>query len=178
MDNRAGNSKAGIQSVFLIAHDTLTDEASKHNVIVVPPNQEHIGRYAKTIKDSYFSSYQAKNSTPNNSFEKDGSITITPGGYFFYNLKTIDDLAPGQQFKIQVITAQSADKSKVEYHFIKGDNNEALPIINVQKDEQGNFISDNITVPEDAKSLALRIDNRQASEAFKILSVYVYPTQA
>ena len=44
-------------------------------------------------------------------------------------------------------------------------------------DAQGNFVSDNITVPENAKTLALRIDNRQGSEEFKILGVNIFPVQ-
>ena len=177
LDNRNGNSDVAIQNISLIAHEALTNEASRNNLIVVPPSQQHIANFAKSIKDSYFSSYQAKNSSPNNSFDKDGSLTIAPSGYFFYNLNTINDLAPGKQFKIQVITAHNADKSKVEYRFTKGENNEKLPIISVQKDAQGNFVSDNITVPENAKTLALRIDNRQGSEEFKILGVNVFPVQ-
>ncbi|MEB7421222.1 YSIRK-type signal peptide-containing protein [Staphylococcus arlettae] len=177
LDNRNGNSDVAIQNISLIAHEALTNEASRNNLIVVPPSQQHIANFAKSIKDSYFSSYQAKNSSPNNSFDKDGSLTIAPSGYFFYNLNTINDLAPGKQFKIQVITAHNADKSKVEYRFTKGENNEKLPIISVQKDAQSNFVSDNITVPENAKTLALRIDNRQGSEEFKILGVNVFPVQ-
>ena len=177
LDNRNGNSDVAIQNISLIAHEALTNEASRNNLIVVPPSKQHIANFAKSIKDSYFSSYQAKNSSPNNSFDKDGSLTIAPSGYFFYNLNTINDLAPGKQFKIQVITAHNADKSKVEYRFTKGENNEKLPIISVQKDAQGNFVSDNITVPENAKTLALRIDNRQGSEEFKILGVNVFPVQ-
>lgn len=145
------------------------------NLLVIPDNFQHIGNYAKYMQDGQFLSFQTLNTQPINSFNPDGSVTLKPKGYLFYNLKAEGELAPGKQFNILVMTSQVDPKTKFEYGFHDQSNSLGRTITAITKTNDGTFTIENVTVPQNVKDVALRLDNRTGTSDTIIQGVFVLP---
>lgn len=175
LDNRTGTTEAQIKSVTVTIANSKKNDLFEKNLIVTPINQQHIGKYAKHIKDKYFYSFQSLKTGPVNSINPDGTLTIKPKGYFFYNLKAIDQLAPGQTFNIQVDGTQVDATTKVEYAIYDAQNNLLAKITDIPKNEDGTYKLENIVVPDNASRIAVRVDNRKGTSNTQLSGLYVVP---
>ncbi|MBF7024628.1 YSIRK-type signal peptide-containing protein [Staphylococcus kloosii] len=175
LDNRTGTTSAQIKSFSVTSANSTTNDLFVKNLIVTPTNQQHIGKYAKKNNDKYFSSFQSLKTGPVNSINPDGSLTIQPKGYFFYNLKAVDKLAPGQTFNIQVDATQADANTKVEYAIYDAQNNLLVKITDIPKNEDGTYKLENIVVPDNASRIAVRVDNRKGTSNAQLSGIYVVP---
>lgn len=175
LDNREGMTNTHVKFFKLVSDDSKQDKVE--NLLVIPDNLQHIGKYAEYVKDGQFLSFQALNTTPINSFNPDGSLTLKPNGYLFYNLKAQGQLAPGKQFNILVMTSQIDPNTKLEYGFQDQNNKLNKTVTAITKTEDGKYSIDNVTVPQNAKGIALRLDNRTGTSDTIIQGVFVLPNK-
>lgn len=173
LDNRTGTTDTHVNLFTLVPEDNQKNKAE--NLLVIPDNFQHIGNYAKYMKDGQFLSFQTLNTQPINSFNPDGSVTLKPKGYLFYNLKAEGELAPGKQFNVLVMTSQVDPKTKFEYGFHDQSNKLGNTITAITKTNEGTFTIENVTVPENVKDVALRLDNRTGTTDTIIQGVFVLP---
>lgn len=173
LDNRKGSSDTHVNLFKLVPEDNKQNKTE--NLLVIPDNFQHIGKYAKYTQNGQFLSFQSLNTTPINSFNADGSLTLKPKGYLFYNLKAEGDLAPGKQFKIIVMTSQIDPNTKLEYGFHDMQNKLGKTVTAITKTNEGTYTIDNVTVPENVKDVALRLDNRTGTTDTIIQGVFVLP---
>lgn len=178
LDNRTGTSDAYIKSFSVTPtnNDNLNDLFTQ-NLIVTPTARQHIGKFAKESKDKYFASFQSLHTQTINSLNPDGSLTVLPKGYFFYNLKAVEKLAPGKSFNIRIGATQVDNNTKIEYAIYDKQNNLLVKITNIPKNEDGTYKLDNIIVPNNASRIALRIDNRKGTTSARLTGLYVVPVR-
>lgn len=144
---------------------------------MTPTARQHIGKFAKESKDKYFASFQSLHTQTINSLNPDGSLTVLPKGYFFYNLKAVEKLAPGKSFNIRIGATQVDNNTKIEYAIYDKQNNLLVKITNIPKNEDGTYKLDNIIVPNNASRIALRIDNRKGTTSARLTGLYVVPVR-
>lgn len=173
LDNREGTTNNHVNVFTLVPESNKKNKAD--NLLVIPDNLQHIRKYAEYTKDGQFLSFQSLNTTPINSFNPDGSLTLKPKGYLFYNLKAQGELAPGKQFNILVMTSQIDPNTKLEYGFHDQNNRLNKTVTAITKTIEGTYRIDNVTVPENVKDIALRLDNRTGSSDTIIQGVFVLP---
>ncbi|MBF7016769.1 YSIRK-type signal peptide-containing protein [Staphylococcus durrellii] len=175
LDNRQGTTDTHVKLFTLVPENSIQNKTE--NLLVVPDNFQHIGNFAKYNQDGQFLNFQALNTAPINSFNADGSLTLKPKGYLFYNLKAEGALAPGKQFNILVMTSQVDENTKLEYGFHDQKNKLGNTITAITKTSEGRYSIDNVTVPENVKDVALRLDNRTGSSDAIIQGVFIVPTK-
>jgi hypothetical protein len=173
LDNRQGTTNTHVNVFTLVPESNKKNKAE--NLLVIPDNLQHIGKYAEYTQDGQFLSFQSLNTTPINSFNADGSLTLKPKGYLFYNLKAQGALAPGKQFNILVMTSQVDPNTKLEYGFHDQNNRLNNTVTAITKTNEGSYRIDNVTVPENVKDIALRLDNRTGTSDTIIQGVFVLP---
>lgn len=173
IDNREGTTNTHVKFFKLVTAESKQDKVE--NLLVIPDNLQHLGKFAEYMKDEQFLSFQALNTTPINSFNPDGSLTLKPKGYLFYNLKAQGQLAPGKQFNILVMTSQIDPNTKLEYGFQDQNNNLNKTVTAITKTEEGKYRIENVTVPQGVQAIALRLDNRTGTSDTIIQGVFVLP---
>lgn len=135
---------------------------STKNLLVVPEAGYNIASYATKIGDPYFNSLQSLSTTPSLSMNVDTSMTIKNGGYFFYTLNAVNELAPNKQFSLLVNTVERDSSFKVEYSFINSaGQNISVPTV-ITESEKDVYLKEAITIPSDAVKIMIRLDNRTA----------------
>ncbi|MBF7017224.1 YSIRK-type signal peptide-containing protein [Staphylococcus durrellii] len=178
------NTSASTQNEFENAKDQLVminhqlaKTALKNNLIVVPEEKQHLGQYAQEVEDSHFSSFQSLNTDPNNSLNSDSSIVIKPKGYFFYNFKAENELAPGKKINIKLVASKVDPKTKFQYSVQNGQNVYLAGISEIPKVSEGNYTLDDYVIPEGAKKFTLRIDNREGTTNTNVKGFKLVPAE-
>ncbi|MDN6182533.1 MAG: hypothetical protein L0I92_07245, partial [Staphylococcus equorum] len=154
--------------------EEVVDKGIEDNLFVLPPNSEHVGDYAESINDVYFESFQSLKTDPTNSINSDSSMIVPPNGYFFYDFKAVEDIAPGKTFSLQVKTSSISNKSELEYSIQDEDGNYLTHISDIPNTEDGLYQLDNIEVPEGAYEISVRLDNRQGDSDLKVESLSLF----
>ncbi|KYH14157.1 YSIRK-type signal peptide-containing protein [Staphylococcus kloosii] len=173
LDNRNGVNAVQVSGFKVISSDH--SNPNSQNLLVIPGKKENIKDYATANSDPYFLSFQTLKTEPLNSLNADGSLTLKPGGYFFYNLKAQDKLAPGKQFSIKVLSNTNDANTKFEYAFHSSNGEYGKTIKVIAKTQEGVYSVEDVVVPDNATDVSLRLDNRLGKENAEIQGILVLP---
>ena len=163
--------------VFIGGQNTQLEEIPKgieDNLIVTPPNKEHLRLYAESINDKYFSSFQSLNIVPTNSLNPDSSLELNENSYFFYSLKAIDDLAPSNKFSIKIVAENKKPETTFEYNIVDENGDYLVKNTNIVQNQGDIYFIENIEVPPNASIINLRLDNRKSLEKTSIKGVFIF----
>ena len=152
----------------------IVDKGIEDSFIAYPPNGEDFRLYPKTIDDKYFHSGTIKNTTPTNSVNADSSFKIDSGGYLFYAVKTIDELAPGNKFSIKVEVENKDDNLLLQYAILDSEGGYIQTISPLSQQPGNTFGLEEYVIPEGAAAIQFRVDARQASRTCSIKSFYLF----
>lgn len=173
LDNRNGVDAVQVSGFKVISSDHSNPNGQ--NLLVIPGNKENIKDYAATNSDPYFLSFQTLKTDPLNSLNADGSLTLKPGGYFFYNLKAQDKLAPGKQFSIKVLSNSNNANTKFEYAFHSSNGEYGKTIKAITQTQDGVYSVEDVVVPDNATDVSLRLDNRLGKQDVVVQGIFVLP---
>lgn len=143
------------------------------NTVLYPTSNAPFATYATSVNDKYFSKASLSGTTPSNSFDENKSMTIANGGYFFYTVKLVEKFLETR--KVSIMLENSNAETLVQYRFFDSASAQIGGIVNVPLVKTGYYILENITIPSNATTLELRIDNRSVSTSTVIKNVTISP---
>jgi len=140
---------------------------STDNLLAVPPLGKSIKWYASETNDPYYNGIMSLKTIPSISMNPDTSFDIDASGYFFYSLKAVDKLAPGQVMSLLVYTTSKDNNFKLEYIF-SDVNGSRLQVNTVNETSTGVYLEEGIEIPANTNKIDIRLDNRSAMSTTKI----------
>lgn len=143
------------------------------NVVLYPSGNATFANHATNLNDKYFSKASSSGTTPSNSFDENKRMTIANGGYFFYTVKLVEKFLETR--KVSIMLENSNAETLIQYRFFDSASAQIGGIVNVPLVKTGYYILENITIPSNATTLELRIDNRSISTSTMIKNVTISP---
>lgn len=140
---------------------------STKSITLAPPAGESIKGYAERIGDKYFNGLMSLKTTPGNSMNPDYSFDIESGGYFFYTLNAVEQLAPGKPMSLLVYTEKKNENFTVEYAFYD-EIGKQLQIIPVPQTSPNVYLEEGILIPANTAKITIRLDNRNGTSTVNV----------